>query len=122
MKGKPIEPGCIAMIVGAVTHPKNNGKIVKVLRLKTEDAYTPPEIAHLLRNHRHTSKDKTWIVETTGKNLQFTVNRHYRTGKVEALEFFVSSRAVAEIRLKRLDDGEDCTDETTTEHQLENTL
>ena len=115
MKGKPIEPGCIAMIVGATSHPKNNGKIVKVLRLKTEDAYTPPEIAHLLRNHKHTSKAKVWIVETTGKNLQFTVNRHYSTGRVETLEFFVSTRAVAEIRLKRLDDGK----QHTESHQLE---
>ena len=124
MKGKPIEPECIAMIVGAVHHPKNNGKVVRVVRLLTEAVYSPPEIAHKLRNHRQITRGKIWIVETLdGKqDLHFLIERRHRSGCVEPLDFYVSSRAVAEVRLKRLDDGEDQTDETTTEHQLENTL
>lgn len=111
MKGKPIEPGCLAMIVGAVFHPRNNGKVVRVVRLMTEPAYTPPELRHLL--HKHTSDNPTsgrvWVVETLdgSQSLRLDVSRRYSTGRTETLNFDVSSRAVAEIRLKRLDDGED---------------
>ena len=117
MKGKPLEPGCIAMIVGAVHHPKNNGKVVRVVRLLTEAVYSPPEIAHKLRNHRQITRGKIWIVETLdGKqDLHFLIERRHRLGYVEPLDFYVSSRAVAEIRLKRLDDGE----QHTESHQLE---
>lgn len=124
MKGKPIEPGCLAMIVGAVGHPQNNGKIVRVVRLKTEQVFTPPEVRNLLLKHEHPDANRrAWIVETLdgSRSLHFPVARSYYSGRIENLHFDVSTRAVAEKRLKRLDDGEGCKERETT-LQLEGIL
>lgn len=106
MKGKPIEPGCLAIIVGAVHQPKNNGKIVRVLRLK-EEGYRPPQAPKLnwpTRQHNL----KAWVVETLdgSASLQFVIHLYDRGKLADTKEVFVSERAVAESRLKRLDDGE----------------
>lgn len=124
MKGKPIEPGCLAMIVGAVNHPQNNGKVVRVVRLVTERGYTPPEIVRLIRNVRYSTENhRSWVVETTdgSRSLQVQINRNYSSGQTVLMTFDVSSRAVAEIRLKRLDDGEDYKEREVTT-QLEGVL
>lgn len=121
MRGKPIQPGCIAMIVGATHHPKNNGKIVRVVRLMTERVYTPPEVAHLFPNHRHRVDTlRAWVVEAMQGSLHFEVERRYITGRCETLSYYVSTRAVAECRLKRLDGGDD--HQRTTTLQLEDLL
>lgn len=117
MKGKPIEPGCLAMIVGTVHQPKNNGKVVRVVRLRTEQVFTPPELQNLLTNHENPDASRrAWIVETLdgSRSLQFPVFRSYCSGRTEILHFDVSTRSVAECRLKRLDDGEGYKERETT--------
>ena len=42
MKGKPIEPGCKALVVNALHPPSNSGKVVTVLHLAPEGYLPPP--------------------------------------------------------------------------------
>lgn len=41
MKAKPIEPGCLAMVVGMRFTPENNGRVVRVVRV-CERGYSNP--------------------------------------------------------------------------------
>lgn len=110
MKGKPIEPGCLALIVGTVHQPKNNGKVVRVVRKLTKAesrVYLPPEV--YVPIDPYDDADSVWVIETLdGSNsLQYVVDLWRGEKLVAVKECFVSERDISECRLKRLDDGED---------------
>jgi hypothetical protein len=95
MKGKPIEPGCLAMIVGSKGCPENNGKVVRVVRRIHNGEKDPNGFRVISKN-----KDAIfWLVEALSAELVLNFNRG---GGAR-----VRSRAVAQFLLIRLDDGEE---------------
>lgn len=124
MKGKPIEPGCLALIVGTVHQPKNNGKVVRVVRKLSRAesrVYRPPGVFISINPYGY--EDGIWVIETLDGNqsLQYVVDLWQGEKLVAAKEYFVSERDIAECRLKRLDDGEDYKEREVTT-QLEDSL
>lgn len=115
MKGKPIEPGCLAMIVGAPRTPTNNGKVVRVIRL-AEPGYIPPVLIGLAKPG--SSKVPTWVVRSErGPELLVQTYNPRRGRDNVLLRAFTDERSFAAPCLRRIDDGEDYsqeTDETTT--------
>lgn len=93
MKGKPIEPGCLAITLNALV-PENRGRVVKVVQLY---------LAESPHNQR------IWSVEFQSE---------VRTITRDQIEM---SRVgnIPEAWLRRIDDGEDHGIDTTIDHDLE---
>ena len=113
MKGKPIEPGCLAIIVGAIKAPENNGRIVRVIR-KAERFYAPPGAP--FPRITPTESD-TWVVVSLDADRPLTgivVSRSTRkvTDKFQSME--ISCR---EPRLRRIDDGDTTEPRVTETHK-----
>ena len=100
-KGKPIEPGCLALIVGSKTCPENNSKTVRVIRrlVNGEMGENGMRI--------YTRQPVSWLVESLRTPLSLM------TTKGRKLQ--VMRRAYAPKFLIRLDDDEEPKQETTEE-------
>lgn len=115
-KGKPIEPGCLALIVGS-KHDDNNGRTVRVIRkLGEREVYVPPEVVAArngrpLRPHPELFNDTRWlVVALTGKLLYGVTGINPYTGERKRIaDYSVAARGVAEKRLIRIDGEEDAT-------------
>lgn len=122
MKGKPIEPGCLAMIVGAPRTPENNGKVVRVIRL-ADPKYIPPVLIGYA-NPSPSQNVQTWVVRSERGPELIVQTYSVRRGRDHVLRrAFCDERSFAAPILRRLDDGEDYSHETdeTTKHNLEQT-
>ncbi len=114
MKGKPIEPGCLAMIVRAQIAPENNGKVVRVIR-RTTPGYMSPNAPPVVTGVGPTPRG--WIVRTpTGaRDLVCTSGK----GRVRWMD---SERSYLPEHLIRIDDDDTTPDEVTeATKQLEQT-
>jgi hypothetical protein len=104
MKGKPIEPGCLAMIVGSVQSPKNNGKVVRVIR-ECEPYLRPPEAEAQAQQKgiRLTKSDgvpeRSWWVEPVHGKLRWSSARRL-------IDVWCAGRSYRQRHLIRLDDDE----------------
>lgn len=97
-KGKPIEPGCLAMIVGSKTCAENNGRTVKVLRRLVNGEMGENGM------RVYTRHPISWLVESLSTPLSLM------TTKGRKLQ--VMRRAYAPKFLIRLDDDEEPKQET----------
>lgn len=105
MKGKPIEPGCLAMIVNSKYTPENNGRVVRVVR-RTEAGWKPPEIPESVRVLKLDPTVKHWVVAVeAGQQPLFYTTAHAGTN-IRKRIFAVRERSYSERRLIRLDDDE----------------
>lgn len=96
-RGKPIEPGCLAMIVGASVTPENNDKVVRVI----ERAYSGYKEPGEPRGITYVASASAWIIRTTdGAKTLITRTNKGRSWRTE-------ERAMAEKALIRLDDDEE---------------
>lgn len=116
MKGKPIEPGCLALVVRALDK-YNNGAVVRVLR-RAEPLYSPPgappgatppvgeRLQHVI-----------WVTQTPdgAKRLRQQF-KHRKTGHI--LNVYCNERAFRDDRMIRIDDDE-LQDDTTTTNEKE---
>lgn len=118
MKGKPIEPGCLAMVVRAIAAPENNGKVVRVIR-RTTPGYRPPSAPPGVGPIG--PKAKGWVVQTTTGARELVCTAGWtKTGKVTH-RWLDSERSYTERHLIRIDD-DTAPDEVTEEtKQLEQT-
>ena len=104
MKGKPIEPGCLAMIVGSTHTPENNGKSVRVIR-DCKPFLRPPEadVQALQKGIRLTPSDgtpeKSWWVEPVHGKLRWS-------SRLRLIDVQCAGRSFRERHLIRLDDDE----------------
>ena len=89
MKGKPIEPGCLAMVVGS-NLPQNNGRTVRVLYRLNAGDYDPTTALRIM--------GAAWLVEACGEPLLVMT--------IEGDERRVHRRGFITKRLIRLDDGD----------------
>lgn len=117
MKGKPIEPGCLALVVRALD-AHNNGAVVRVIR-RAEPLYAPPgSPPRVVPPVKERTRYVIWVVQTPdgAKRLrhQFT---QWLTGKI--LDVYCNERAFRNDHLIRIDDDELQDDTaTTTEKEL----
>lgn len=93
MKGKPIEPGCLAITTGSVM-PENTGKIVTVTGLNKQ--LTSPEC-------------RVWDVRFNH------VTRMKHAGKIIQCD----TGHIPEVWLRRIDDGDDTGIDSTIDRELE---
>jgi hypothetical protein len=101
MKGKPIEPGCLAMIVRATTTPENNGKVVNVLR-RADKHYASPGTPL----NAAPAPESGWVVETKDREKMLVdVLIGVISGRVTH-KWLTHERAFAPQCLIRIDDGE----------------
>ena len=105
MRGKPIEPGCLAMIVGSRGCPENNGRVVRVLRRMVAGEMG---VNGLLI---HTRYPFAWLVEAFGQPLTLITTSRKRMQ--------VMQRLYAPKHLIRLDDDETPEEAHTTEQHKE---
>jgi hypothetical protein len=114
MKGKPIEPGCLAMVVGS-RNKENNGRIVRVIRkLGEHEAFVPPEVMAArngvpLRPHPKLFGMTRWLVESINGTLTYTFSiRYMLTGEEKnGGVHHVKARGIAQKRLIRIDGDEE---------------
>lgn len=123
MKGKRIEPGCLAMIVG-VKHPaRNNGLVVRVIGSATGlsgDELTPPEAwaqaeernIRIVHNPSFRIDARRWWVESVRGELYWCTTNLRVSVKVKR-------RSYLETHLIRLDDDETPEETHTTEQHKE---
>lgn len=90
MKGKPIEPGCLAMVVTESPCEENNGRVVRVL-YRVEAGHRDPHT-------RLVCIRASWMVQTTGRLLKVV--------SMDGDEHWVQRRGYTSRRLIRIDDGE----------------
>lgn len=114
MRGKPIEPGCLAMIVGtryAEVAPHMVGRVVRVVGQPTPH-WIPPGASY----PRFTpwSKD-AWIVESTDERLLAISVVNSLTAKLVKIERNRQA-VIRECYLVRLD-GDETPEETHTTEQ-----
>lgn len=112
MKNKPIEPGCLAIIVGVKISPENNGRVVRVLRRSA--AHEIPREAKAVASsldmwiYPHPRLDpheaRWWVTPVNGTLLWRTRDR--------SLVVNCRERSYMERCLRRIDDGEDYSHET----------
>lgn len=119
MKGKPIEPGCLAMIVRAVVVPENNGKVVRVIR-RTTPGYLPPNAPHGVLPIG--AEAKGWVVQTTTGARDLVCTAGWKKAGKVIHRWLDSERSYTERHLIRIDDDDTAPDEVTEEtKQLEQT-
>ena len=110
MRGKPIEPGCLALVVRSSTSPENVGKVVKVLR-RREDAYKG------VFGTIHNGSAVAWVVRRESADLLVAACLvDLATGKVVIARLqtaLVAERSFADECLMRLDDEPEAEDTTT---------
>lgn len=110
MKGKPIEPGCLAIIIGATVAYENNGRVVRVLR-RAGVLESPPEA--LAKAHQmglrivappgYDHNAARWWVEPVNGTLRWQA-KHFAVD--------CAARSYQERFLRRIDDGENYSHET----------
>lgn len=98
-RGKPIEPGCLAMVVNCESVPENNGKVVTVLRL-AETSYVPSVLIPYGVRPRWDRRQPAWVVQ--GDRLVASASN----GRGECIEVRCTEAAFYQSRLVRLDDGD----------------
>lgn len=70
MKGKPIEPGCLAMVVGMRFSPENNGRTVQVVR-RAEAGYVTPGQAP--KHYTRVTSEVGWVCMVPSDALPMVV-------------------------------------------------
>ena len=103
---KPIEPGCLAMIIKS--HADNEGKVVNVVRMALPDeatGFTNPPVSNF------------WMIKCeSGLNAKFGYNKSAILGTV----LIYDETAYPEKWMKRIDDGTlDKDTETEKDKELE---
>lgn len=115
MKGKPIEPGCLAMIVGSIENPGNNGRTVRVVRRAAP--FEPPEevVADLRIPPGYDPDARRWWIEALPGNPPLDcTTRGVKSGRKRLWK--VKARALKEKFLIRLDDDEAPQETVSTAH------
>ena len=104
MKGKPIEPGCLALIIGARYAKENIGRTVRVLDRKPP-GWTPPDSPVQRAPVRET--DCAWIVEVLpGQPLLKGAIVKLHTGQ-QTRTYPARQLAFVQKHLIRIDDDEE---------------
>lgn len=116
MKGRPIEPGCLALVVRTPRTPENAGKVVRVVS-RTYAGYLPPGAPPSILGAKNVADG--WIVRTPdGRKTLMATTRGIVSGK-RVHAWFDYERSFAGRCLIRIDDDELQDDtHTTTEKEL----
>lgn len=111
-KGKPIEPGCLALIVGVKVDSNNNGRVVRVIH-GYRGVWSPPGVPPHSVNPKYDMTAQRWVVAVAADQppLEWSLTKR-RTGE-KSRTFFVRERGHRENCLLRIDDGEQPQEETT---------
>ena len=120
MKGKPLEPGCLALIVRAPQTPSNIGKVVRVVSIATPD-YIPPALRGRAKPPQRTH-ETAWVVRSErGPELLVQTYSAKRGRSAVLCRMMCDERSFVARCLQRIDDGEDYSHETT-DKQLDKPL
>lgn len=110
MKGKPIEPGCLALVIGPGPQPGsgpgNSGRVVRVVRRVVEPYYIGPRTPAIVREHGGIKCQGTWLCAT--QNMEPDLKcRVFKDSDVAAFaEWLDAEKPFGEKYLIRLDDDE----------------
>ena len=103
MKGKPIEPGCKALVVNTLNPPSNSGKVVTVLHLAPKDYLPPPFRGDGITKAAPPNKrlGPLWVVHREQGDLLVRA-----VGLAGVIEKSTDERVFPQAMLIRLDDPE----------------
>lgn len=111
MKGKPLAPGCLALIVRAQRTPENIGKVVRVVSVATPD-YVPPALRGRAKPPPRTH-ETTWVVRSERGPELLVQTYSAKRGRAAVLHrVMCDERSFVASCLQRIDDGEDYSHET----------
>lgn len=71
MKGKPIEPGCLALVVGECAR-SNSGRVVRVIRKMHEPYFSTPNMPSIMRDFGGVPVFGWWLCEALPNTPELT--------------------------------------------------
>lgn len=115
MKGKPIEPGCLALVVSSAYTPQNIGRVVRVVQAMAPGEWNNPDaptgVAGRIYNNRPGS---VWLVECLPGSPPLQAPEVRRLTREVVRYFPTRQHCMHERHLRRID-GDD-----TPAHKEEN--
>lgn len=114
MKGKPIEPGCLALIIKARFAQENRGRVVRVAG-RMPEGYIPPD-APIRKPVVHVPEEKSqrWLIEPLPGAPALVGSLVSATGKV-IIKYPARQLCCPESWLIRIDDDEEPNETRVTE-------